>query len=75
MIATSFSRRALLRSGGLAALGLAAQGCSKFVVTLYPYMGNDLRMIATDLSRMNYVCFRAYCRRAGVCIAGRDRRS
>jgi hypothetical protein len=50
MIATSFSRRALLRWGGLAALGLAAQGCSKFVVTLYPYMGNDLRMIATDLN-------------------------
>ena len=51
MTATSLSRRALLRrSASLFAVGLTAHGCTDVVQTLYPYMGNDLRMIATDLS-------------------------
>ena len=49
MSATSLSRRALLcRSVGIFAVGLAAHGCTDVVQTLYPYMGNDLRMIATN---------------------------
>ena len=49
MSATSLSRRALLcRSAGIFAVGLAAHGCTDVVQTLYPYMGNDLRMIATN---------------------------
>jgi hypothetical protein len=51
MTATSLSRRALLcRSASLFVVGLTAHGCTDVVQTLYPYMGNDLRMIATDLS-------------------------
>jgi hypothetical protein len=50
MTATSLSRRALLRrSASLFAVGLTAYGCTDVVKTLYPYMGNDLRMIATDV--------------------------
>ena len=51
MPATSLSRRALLRrSASLFAVGLAAYGCTDVVKTLYPYMGNDLRMIATNVA-------------------------
>jgi len=32
------------------AVGLAAHGCTDVVKTLYPYMGNDLRMIATNVA-------------------------
>jgi hypothetical protein len=49
MTATSLSRRALLRrSASVFAVGLTAHGCTDVVQTLYPYMGNDLRMIATN---------------------------
>ena len=51
MTATSLSRRALLRrSVSVFAVGLAAHGCTDVVKTLYPYMGNDLRMIATNVA-------------------------
>ena len=51
MTATSLSRRALLRrSASMFAVGLAAHGCTDVVKTLYPYMGNDLRMIATNVA-------------------------
>ena len=51
MTATSLSRRALLRrSASLFVVGLTAHGCTDVVQTLYPYMGNDLRMIATDVA-------------------------
>lgn len=53
MTATGLSRRALLcRSAGVFALSLGAQGCTEMVQTLYPWMGNDLRLIATNLSAM-----------------------
>ncbi len=32
------------------AVGLTAHACTDVVQTLYPYMGNDLRMIATNLA-------------------------
>src|SRR5205085_11432467 len=45
------SRRDLLRrSASIFAVGLAAHGCTDVLQTLYPYMGNDLRMIATNVS-------------------------
>src|SRR5438045_706476 len=48
--ATSLSRRAVLRrSASMFAVGLAAHGCTDVVQTLYPFMGNDLRMIATSV--------------------------
>ena len=51
MTATSLSRRALLRrSASIFAVGLTAHGCTDVVKTLYPYMGNDLRMIATNVA-------------------------
>ena len=51
MPATSLSRRALLRcSASIFAVGLTAHGCTDVVKTLYPYMGNDLRMIATNVA-------------------------
>ena len=51
MTATSLSRRALLRrSASIFAVSFAVHGCTDVVQTLYPYMGNDLRMIATDVS-------------------------
>jgi hypothetical protein len=50
MTATSPSRRALLcRSASLFVVGFTAHGCTDVVQTLYPYMGNDLRMIATNV--------------------------
>ena len=51
MTATSLSRRVLLRrSASILAVAIAPQGCTDVVQTLYPYMGHDLRLIASSIS-------------------------